>query len=237
MHRILALNSKGGSGKTTLATNLAGYFAHKGMVTALLDYDPQGSSSKWLAERAKRKDDIHGITAFKTRSDLTRSWQMRAPAQAEIAIMDAPAGISGFTLTDYIQRVDTVLIPVLPSPIDIHATAHFIEELILVGKVRSRRVNVAVIANRVKEYTRVYKDLQKFLNSLKLPFLTSLRDSQDYIIASEMGLSIFELDRPNVARTQEQWAPLIQWLESLPTRPASQQPLNSMFPTLAGGGS
>jgi len=236
MHRILTLNSKGGSGKTTLATNLAGYYAQKGMVTALLDYDPQGSSSRWLAERAKRKDDIHGITAFKTRSDLTRSWQLRAPAQAEIAIMDAPAGVSGFTLSDYIQRVDTVLIPVLPSPIDIHATAHFIEELILVGKVRTRRVNVAVVANRVKEYTKVYKNLQKFLNSLKLPFLATLRDTQDYIIAAESGLSVFEIDRPSAAKTQAQWLPIIEWLDSLPTKPSSRQPLNSMFPTLAGGG-
>jgi chromosome partitioning protein len=235
MHRILILNSKGGSGKTTLSTNLAGYYAHKGMITALLDYDPQGSSSRWLAERVKKKDDIHGITAFKTRSDLTRSWQMRAPAQAEMAIMDAPAGISGFKLTDYIQRVDTVLIPVLPSPIDIHATAHFIEELILVGKVRSRRVNVAVVANRVKEYTRVYKNLQKFLNSLKMPFIATLRDSQDYIMAAEQGLSIFELDRPSAKKSQEQWLPLLQWLESVPTSKVSQQPLNSMFPTLAGG--
>jgi len=234
MHRILTLNSKGGSGKTTLATNLAGYFAQKGKITALLDYDQQGSSSRWLSERAKTKDDIHGITAYKTRGDLTRSWQLRAPAQAEIAIMDAPAGLTGFTLTDYVQRSDTILIPVLPSPIDIHATAHFIEALILVGKVRTRRVNVAVIANRVKEYTKVYKNLQKFLNTLKLPFLTTLRDSQDYIIAAEMGLSIFELDRASATKSQQQWVPIIEWLESLPITPSSQQTLNSMFPTLAG---
>ena len=235
MHRILVLNSKGGSGKTTIATNLAGYYALQGKVTALLDYDPQGSSTKWLAERAKTKEDIHGITAFKSRSDLTRSWQLRAPAQSEIAIMDAPAGVSGFQLTDYIQRVDTIVIPVLPSPIDIHATAHFVEELILVGKVRSRGVNVAVVANRVKEHTRVYMNLQKFLQSLKLPFVTSFRDSQDYIFASEMGLSIHELDRPSAIKSRVQWAPLIAWLDGLPQQKAIKKPINSIFPTLAGG--
>lgn len=235
MHRILVLNSKGGSGKTTIATNLAGYYALQGKVTALLDYDPQGSSTKWLNERAKIKQDIHGITAFKSRMDLTRSWQLRAPSQAEIAIMDAPAGVSGFKLSDYIQRVDTVIIPVLPSPIDIHATAHFVEELILVGKVRSRGVNVAVVANRIKEHTRVYMNLQKFLQSLKLPFVASFHDAQDYIFASEKGLSIHELDRPSALKNREHWVPLIAWLDALPQRQSPKQAINNIFPTLAGG--
>ena len=112
MHRILVFNSKGGSGKSTISTNLAGYYAHKGFTTALLDYDPQGSSMKWLAQRPSDKPKIHGIPAFKNRSDLTRTWQLRIPTQADYVIIDAPAGISGFRLADYVQRVDTIVIPV-----------------------------------------------------------------------------------------------------------------------------
>lgn len=232
MQRILVLNSKGGSGKSTIATNLAGYYAHKGYITALLDYDPQGSSTRWLSERPKTSPDIHGIIAFKKRSDVTRSFQLRMPAQAEKVIIDAPAGVSGFHLNDYVQRVDSILIPVLPSPIDIHATAHYIEDLILVGKARSRGVHLAVIANRVKENTQVYKKLRSFLTSLNLPFIATLRDCQDYIRASESGLSIHELDTPTIQKTCEQWIPLLAWLESLPNVARKPQPVANIFPAL-----
>jgi chromosome partitioning protein len=234
MHRVLIFNSKGGCGKSTLATNLAGYYAHKGCNTALLDYDPQGSSMKWLCQRPKDKPSIHGISAFKNRQELTRTFQLRIPSQADYVIIDAPAGVSGFRLADYVQRVDTIVVPVLPSPIDIHATADFIRDLLLVGKARQCGTNIAVVANRVKEKTRVYKELRKFLMTLELPFVATLRDSQDYIRAAERGLSIHELVKPRATVSCDQWRPLLSWLESLPTR-RIDQPLNNIFPLWAKG--
>lgn len=234
MHRILVFNSKGGSGKSTVATNLAGFYAHNGFTTALLDYDPQGSSMKWLTKRPEDKPKIHGIPAFKNRSDLTRTWQLRMPTQADFVIIDAPAGVSGFRLADYVQRVDTIVIPVLPSPIDIAATADFIKDLLLVGKARQFGTNISVVANRVKEKTRVYKELRRFLMSLQLPFVATLRDSQDYIRAAEMGLSIHELVKPRANISCEQWNPLLGWLHALPTRQINQ-PINNIFPLWAKG--
>ena len=234
MHRILVFNSKGGSGKSTIATNLAGYFAHRGHSTALLDYDPQGSATKWLSQRPKDKPVIYGIAAFKNRMDLTRSWQLHIPSQADWVVIDAPAGVTGFRLADYVQRVDTIIIPVLPSPIDIHAAANFIRDLLLVGKARHFGTNIAVVANRVKENTRVFKQLRRFLATLELPYVATFRESQDYIRASEQGLSIHELIKPRATVSCDQWGPLLAWLDALPQRRISE-PLNNIFPLWAKG--
>jgi len=227
MHRILVLNAKGGCGKTTLVTNLAGYYAHQGCTTALVDYDPQGSSMRWLSQRDSERPAIHGIAAFQRRRDVTRAFQMRLPVEAERVIMDAPAGVTGLSLVEYVQRVDTILIPVLPSPIDIHAAAHFIQDLLLVGKVRSTGIRVAVVANRVRENTRVFKDLERFLTSLKLPLVATLRDSQNHIRAAELGLGIHELGGSRIYPDHDRWAPLVTWLdeagESLSSNESSAQ--------------
>jgi chromosome partitioning protein len=234
MHRILICNSKGGSGKSTIATNLAGYFAHSGCSTALMDYDPQGSATKWISQRPKDKPQVYGVTAYKSRQDLTRAWQLGLPSKAEWVIIDAPAGVNGFRLADFVQRVDTVIIPVLPSPIDIHATTNFIKDLMLVGKARHFGTNIAVLANRVKENTHIFKQLRSFLTSLELPYVATLRESQDYIRAAEQGLSIHELIKPRATASCDQWRPLIAWLQSLPQRRISE-PLNNIFPLWAKG--
>jgi chromosome partitioning protein len=213
MHRILVLNAKGGCGKTTLATNLSSYYADQGRVTALLDYDPQGSSMRWLSLRDAERPAIHGIAAFQRRRDVTRAFQMRLPVEAERVIMDVPAGVTGLGLVEYVQRVDTILLPVLPSPIDIHAAAHFIQDLLLVGKIRTSGVRLAVVANRVRENTLVFRDLERFLSTLKLPLVATLRDSQNYIRAAEQGLGIHELEKGKTAPDRKRWAPLVEWLE------------------------
>jgi len=169
----------------------------------------------------------HGIAAFQRRRDVTRAFQMRLPVEAERVIMDAPAGVTGLSLVEYVQRVDTILIPVLPSPIDIHAAAHFIQDLLLVGKVRSTGIRVAVVANRVRENTRVFKDLERFLTSLKLPLVATLRDSQNHIRAAELGLGIHELGGSRIYPDHDRWAPLVTWLdeagESLSSNESSAQ--------------
>jgi chromosome partitioning protein len=213
MQKLLIINAKGGCGKTTVATNLVAYFATQGRVTTLLDYDPQGSSMKWLSLRAKQRTPIHGIAAYQRCSNQTRSWQMRLPPQADWVIMDAPSGVTGLQLADFVRGVDIILVPVLPSPIDIHAAARFIHELLLEGKVRSRSVRVGIVANRVRKKTRVYRNLQRFLASLGLPFLATLHDSQNLIYASESGIGIHELEESRTHRDRECWAPLLRWLE------------------------
>jgi chromosome partitioning protein len=218
MQRILVLNSKGGCGKTTLATNLASYFASEGMLTTLIDYDPQASSTKWLSLRPQEKQDIHGVAAYsRHRNGVTDSFHRRIPPGTERVVIDAPAGVMGMQLQDLIRQVNTVLVPVLPSPIDIHAATRFVEDLLLVGKVRSFGVNVGVIANRVKKNTLVYQSLEKFLTTLKLPFLASLRDTQNYVRASARGVGIFEMWDQRVNPDKVQWKPIIEWLDGIET--------------------
>jgi chromosome partitioning protein len=217
--RILVLNSKGGCGKTTIATNLASFYASAGYVTALVDHDPQASSMRWLGLRPKEKTEVYGVPAYeRPRTGVTMSWHRRVLPGTDRVVIDAPAGVMGQPLQEFIRSVDTVLVPVLPSPIDIHAATRFIEDLLLVGKVRSFGVNVAVIANRVKKNTLVYQSLERFLTTLKLPFITSLRDTQSYVRASARGIGIYEMWDQRVQEDKTQWQPLIDWLEHLEPR-------------------
>ena len=207
MRHIMVLNAKGGCGKSTIATNLASYYAYElEKRVALADFDPQGSSMAWLKVRPEKYPEIHGIAA----------WQesVRAPKDTEIVIMDAPARVQGKELTQLVRRVETIIVPVLPSPIDIRAAADFMKELLTTGKVSRKETRVAVVANRVRENTLIYQSLQAFLNSLKIPFVTTLRDTQNYIRAEERGIGIFEMAPSQVWWDLEQWEPLIKWLRS-----------------------
>ncbi len=214
-HTILVLNSKGGCGKTTIATSLATYYAARGLQTAMVDYDPQGSSIKWHRIRGERSPEIHAIAAFREArsSTTTRSWLLAPPLGTERVVIDAPAGVQGFQLEDLVRRVDTVLIPVLPSAIDIFAASDFIRDMLLVGKARIHRTRLAVIANRVRVQTRSYRSLRQFLETLNIPFIASLRDTQNYVRAAEQGLGIHELPGALAERDREQWEPLISWIE------------------------
>lgn len=216
MQRIIVINTKGGCGKTTIATNVASHYAGQGLVTALMDYDPQGSSTRWLKLRPRDKQEIYGVNAHQRQTmQATRTWQMRIPAETERLVIDAPAGVTGEALHNFVQRVDTILIPVLPSPIDIHSATVFIKDLLLIGKVRSLGVRVGVIANRTRKNTLVYKSLERFLTSLKLPFITSLRDTQHYVHAFERGIGIQEMWDKRVDQDKLNWTPIMNWLEDV----------------------
>ena len=206
MRTIMLLNAKGGCGKSTLASNLASHYACEGKAVALVDFDPQASSLEWLAVRPESAAPITGVDAT--------AEGMRVPRGTEVAIYDVPAGIKGKELTAVVRRAETLIIPVLPSPIDIRAASHFIGDLLLVGKVSRKQTKLAVVANRVRENTLVYHRLEKFLKSLKIPFVATLRDAQNYIRAEERGLGIFELPPSLVAHDIEQWQPLLKWLRS-----------------------
>jgi len=212
MQTILVLNSKGGSGKTTIATNIASLYASGGIKSVIMDYDPQGSSRHWRELRASSYPDIQVIDASTTKTKQTRTWQLKLPSHTERVIIDAPAGTGGLILQEMIRRTQMIVIPVTPSPIDIHATSDFIRDLLLIGKIRKYGIRVAVIANRVRRHTPTYGPLQNFLGNLKIPFVTTLSDTENYIIAAEQGIGIFEMAEADTQLEREQWLPLAKWL-------------------------
>jgi len=212
MQTILIINSKGGSGKTTIATNIASYFASSNCKTAIMDYDPQGSSLHWLKMRSSSANPIHGADAAVQKGRLIRSLQMYVPQGTEKLVIDAPAGAEGLLLQEMVRKADFILIPVAPSNIDVHATADFIRDLLLKGGIRSQATKLAVVANRVRRTMPVYEPLERFLRALSLPFLTRISDSDHYILAAEQGTGVFEMDETEVATEREEFAPIIKWL-------------------------
>lgn len=229
MRTIMLLNAKGGCGKSTLATNLASYYARQGNSVVLADFDPQGSSLEWLGARPAEAPPIRGLVAW-------REGLRHLPRSADYLIVDSPAGARGAELTALVRRAQSIVIPVLPSPTDIRAAAHFIHHLLLVGRVERRETRLAVVANRVRENTtleraaegtlgalgmsyatvntQIYDRLEKFLSRLRIPFITTLRENPYYLVADARGLGIFDLKPAHVTRDLEQWQPLLGWLES-----------------------
>lgn len=212
MRTIMTLNPKGGCGKSTLATNMASFFASANNDVVLADFDAQQSSLEWLNARNGERPAITGLDAS--------NQPMRVSRTTDVLILDAPAAVHGRDMAALVKRAETLVIPVLPSPIDMRACAHFIGELLTVGKVSRQHTKLAVVANRVRENTLIYQSLEAFLKKLKIPFITSLRDSQNYIRAAEKGLGIFELAPSSVAIDLEQWKPLLRWLKSKRSVPA-----------------
>ena len=211
--RVVVLNAKGGSGKTTLATNLAAYYAQKGFKTALMDYDAQGSATFWLSKRHQERPAIQSIPAFKHTHSVTRSWFLRTEPNTQKVVVDSPAGIDLTGFQSILDKSQAILIPVLPSDIDIHAASHCIADLLLIAKQHKRRDCIAVVANRVRKNALVYKKLERFLSSLGIPFITTLRDTTHYVKAADQGLGIHELELKRAQVDIEHWQPLINWLE------------------------
>ena len=214
MRTIMLMNAKGGCGKTTLATNIATWFADEGHKVALADFDPQGSSLDWLAARREYEGipEIEGIDATKGPVSPARG--------TEYLIMDAPAAIHGKEINAMLRRVQSLIIPVLPSPIDMRACSRFLDELLTSGRISTNQTKIAIVANRVWERTTVSRQLDEYLGHLKIPVLSHLRESQNYIRSAERGLGMFELAPSQVWLDLEQWDPIIEWLNSRKSQPA-----------------
>ncbi|HEY1899504.1 MAG TPA: ParA family protein [Steroidobacteraceae bacterium] len=221
MQRIVVLNPKGGSGKTTIAVNLAGYFASRQQRPVLMDHDPQASSERWVSKRDPALPRVHLISAYQRDPRVTRTFQLRAPPDATHVIVDTAAALSHQSMIELTRQTDKILVPVLPSDIDIHACSRCIRDLLLVAKIKRAENRLGVIANRVKMNTRVYQSLVRFLETLGIPVVATLRDSQNYIRAAESGLGIHEMKAQQVLEDIRAWEPLTDWLAS-PGEPPRQ---------------
>lgn len=214
MQRIVVLNPKGGSGKTTIASNLAACFAVTGEPPVLMDLDPQGSSMRWLRKRPCEAASIHGIAAFERSAAVTRSWQTRIPSHCRTVIVDTPAAVEPHAMPELTRGADAVLVPVMPSEIDIHATAKCIADLLLVAKIRRSERRIGIIATRVRTNTRVSQALTRFLRSLDIPLIATLRDAQVYLRSAETGLGVYEMPRWQVQQDWPHWQQVLSWLET-----------------------
>ncbi len=212
MRHIMVMNAKGGCGKSTLATNIASFFADAGYSVGLADYDPQRSSLDWLERRPANRPPIAGVGAFD-------EGLKRAPRTADFLVIDAPARSHGPELTELVKHAETIVVPVLPSPIDMQATDRFIKELKAVGKIERKEAKIGVVANRVREYTLIFEELDEYLTAARVPYITALREAQNYVRAYSRGIGIFELPEYLAWPDWEQWEPLTKWLTSVRSQP------------------
>jgi chromosome partitioning protein len=213
--RITVLNSKGGCGKSILSTNIACIFAANNLRTTLIDYDPQGTSIRWLKQRPEHFPSIHGINASQKTQSVTRSWQMRVPAGTDRMVIDTPAGVRGLELNDFVTNSDYIIIPVTPSDGDIHATTQLIADLLLHVKIRTLDIKVGVVANRVKKNTKILAQLNRFLEQVNFPFIAKLRDTQNYVNAAKQGIGIHEIYPPSLVKKDvADWDGITEFLEN-----------------------
>ncbi len=212
MRSILVLNPKGGCGKSTLAANIAGYFAQNGKRVALADCDPQGSCNDWLSIRPSSAAPIYQASIEADKLKVSR--------KTDFLVIDTPAATHGKKLAKFARFGHCMVIPMLPSPIDMLAIERFINELFSLRKLINRKIKLVMVANRVREDTLAAAKLDNYLEKMKLPtghklpYITVLRASQNYIKAAEKGLSIFEFAPAKTLYDREQWQPLVRWLGS-----------------------
>jgi chromosome partitioning protein len=200
---IVVANPKGGVGKTTLSTNLAGYLASRGRAVMLGDVDRQQSSRTWLG---LRPSGLPKIATWETGQDEI----VRPPKGTTHIVLDTPAGLHGKRLDEVMKLADKVLIPLQPSIFDIHATSDFIAQLL--AHRRSDRVSMAIVGMRTREGTISTDQLRSFLQSVKLPLLGFLRDTQNYVHLAAHGLTLWDVASSRFERDREQWEPITDWV-------------------------
>jgi chromosome partitioning protein len=218
LNKIVVLNPKGGCGKSTLATNIAACYARRGPQPTVMDYDPQGSTIAWLGRRPAGLPPIHGIAAYKKSMQATRSWQLRVPEDTLDLIVDSPASINHDDLRELTRDSSSILVPVLPSALDIDAASKCIADLLLVAKVNRNEGKLAVIANRTRKNTKSFGRLMRFLDSLGIPIIAVLRDSQNFVRAAERGLGMHDMQPSRVRPDLEQVEKIIGWLDGWEAR-------------------
>ena len=205
MRAVLVANPKGGAGKTTLATNLAGHFANEGRKVTLCDLDRQQSALRWMAFR---DPDLPAVTGYFAGNQLALS----LPRESDWVVLDAPAGLQGYKLADCLREVDKVIVPLVPSIFDMAATEDCLNSLR--NDLRGRRNAVGIVAMRVDPRTKAAAMLEEFLKHFDIPIVGYLRNTQNYVNVAAGGLTIFDPPRARHRRDTEQWAPIVKWLSA-----------------------
>ncbi|HKE47378.1 MAG TPA: ParA family protein [Rhodanobacteraceae bacterium] len=209
MLKVLVASSKGGAGKTTIATNLAAHYAVEGKNTVLVDADRQGSSQRWAEKRAEMPNAVLGL------SGLRRDWAKHVPEDAERVVVDSAAGIRSGEVGEFLDTVDAVIVPILPSAIDLEAAEPFLAELHDLPRIKRGKVPVALVANRLKPWTNASQQAIDAIKRFPFPIVAELRDTQGYVLASELGKSIFDYNSEVVRSHQDDWGKLLRWLKKL----------------------
>ncbi|HSX64277.1 MAG TPA: ParA family protein [Pseudoxanthomonas sp.] len=210
MKTILVASSKGGAGKSTIATNLAANFALEGKRTVLVDADPQGSSTRWAERRADLDSAVLPIDASRK-----RPWHTRLPEDAERVVVDAAAGAMAEDLDSFIEQADAIVVPVLPSAMDIEATVGFLNTLAKVPRVHKRKLPVGLVINRSKPWTNASQQAVEMLNTWPYPVVAQLRDTQAYVVLVGLGRSLFDYRSAQVRDHQADWDPLLKWIKKV----------------------
>lgn len=207
MQTILVASSKGGAGKTTLSTQLAGHFAVAGKATVLIDADPQASSTRWCEKRADMAAAVLPINGH------SRAFRKYLPEDAERVVIDAPAGAMADELEPFLDMADVVLVPVLPSAIDLEATVPFLNSLAQVQRVKKGKLAVGLVANRVKAWTSVSQQAIEQLQSWPYPLVAQLRDSQAYVLLAGLGRCVDDYRSEHMRSHQDDFAPIYRWIK------------------------
>jgi chromosome partitioning protein len=214
LHRVVVLNPKGGCGKTTLATNLASLYARRGSPPTLIDCDSQGFASRWLDKRPADRPRIHGLRGYVDGPNpIEVDGALVVPGDSELAIVDLPAAIPHSRLHVYVHLADSLLLPIQPSEIDVFAATRFIAELLLDAQLDRRARKLAIVANRVRTTTRSYRMLARFLGSLRIPLIATLRDSQSFVQAAAEGLGVAELPPHRTRDDLPALEAIVRWLD------------------------
>jgi chromosome partitioning protein len=209
MRTIVVASSKGGAGKSTLSTNLAAHFALQGKRTVLIDADRQKSSTHWCEKRAALDTAVLPVDGSR------KGWKKNLPAQTEVAIVDAAAGAMGDDLEDFLDMADAVLVPVLPSTIDLEATVPFLNSLAATARVKKGKLPVALVANRLKPWTGASQQAVEQLKSWPYPVAGELRDTQAYVLMVALGKSVFDYHSEQIRGHQADWSSIFRWLKKV----------------------
>ena len=207
MKTWLVACSKGGVGKTTIATHLAAGAAVSGLRTVLVDADPQGSATRWCERRAGMASAVLPLDGTR------RSWRKHVPADAQRVIVDAAAGAMEKDLEDFLDTADAVVVPIQPSALDIEAAVRFVESLGKHPRVRKGKLPVGLVANRLKPHTNASQQALEVLRGWPFPLVAELRDSQAYVVLTGLGKSLFDYHSAQVREHQADWTPLLHWLK------------------------